>query len=494
MSRSGVLLGAGLAAALASGCTVGPNYRPPTPTALGADAGYAAPAPAPAAAPTDLSAWWTRFDDPILTDLVARATASNLQIAQSAARLVQAREARVQAQAARLPALTGSLGDTRTVTRAPSTGLVIGSGDPATGGGVISTGGNSSTSQLSLGLDASWQADLFGGLRRSVEAARAAEDSSRFDLEAIRTSIAGEVATNYIDARLAQARLAIARDTLKTQDDNLQIAGWRVQAGLVSALDEEQARVQRAQTAASIPTIETSLSSAVNRLAVLTGRPPGALNAELAGPRPIPADPNGVALGIPADTLRNRPDVRSAERQLAAATARIGVAKAALYPALSITGSLNTAAGGVGGLGRQVTSQLFAGLTQTLFDGGALHAQVRSARAGADLAFATYKQTVLTGLEDVENAADSLDAARRRQAELVIARDAANTAALYARNQYGSGLTDFLTLLQSEQSLLSARDALVAVQADQSLAMVQLYLALGGGWEPAALPGTGPKP
>jgi len=196
-------------------------------------------------------------------------------------------------------------------------------------------------------------------------------------------------------------------------------------------------------------------------------------------------------VGIPADTLRNRPDVRSAERQLAAATARIGVAKAALFPALSISGNINTQAATVGKLGDLLTGGLFAGITQTIFDAGRRNAQVRSARAGADLAFASYRQTVLSGLEDVENAIQSLTAAKARQRELETALDASNNAAIYARSQYRSGLIDFLTLLQSEQVLLSARDQLASAQADQALAVVRLYLALGGGWQPEAInPGT----
>ena len=487
MSRARSAAAGAMLAALLSGCALGPNYRAPGAPALGVPDAYTVAPGTSAEAPGELATWWERFDDPLLVELVARATASDLQVAESVARLTQARESRIQARADQLPSLTGSAGLTRNYSRGAGSSLVIGSGDSATGGTIINTGGSSSSNQLSLGLDASWQTDIFGGLRRTLEASRAAEDSARFDLAGVRTSVAAETATNYIDARLAQARLAIARDTLRTQDDNLQIARWRVQAGLVSSLDVEQARVQRAQTASTIPTLETSFTSAANRIGVLTGRAPGALRGALATERPVPRAPEAIGVGVPADTLRLRPDVRSAERQLAAATARIGVAKAQLYPALAISGNFNTAAAAVGDLGSTLTGALFAGVTQTIFDAGRLRSQVRSARAGADLAFATYKRTVLSGLEDVENASQSLESARRRQAELRVAVDAAEAAALYARSQYASGLTDFLTLLQSEQSLLSARDALASSQADQATAAVQLYLALGGGWEPSPL-------
>jgi NodT family efflux transporter outer membrane factor (OMF) lipoprotein len=304
----------------------------------------------------------------------------------------------------------------------------------------------------------------------------------------VRTSVAAEVATNYIDTRLAQARLEIARSTLSTQDENLQIAQWRVQAGLVSSLDVEQARAQRAQTASSIPLIESSYVQAVARLGTLTGQAPGALRAELEKVGPIPRGPANIATGIPADTLRRRPDVRSAERQLAAATARIGVAQASLFPALSISGNLSTEAATIGKLGSLVTGGLFAQLGQLIFDAGKRKSEVRSSRAAADVAFAAYKQTVLSGLEDVENSVQSLEAAKAREAQLAISLEASNNAAIYARSQYRSGLIDFLTLLQSEQALLSARDQLASAQADQSLALVHLYLALGGGWQPD-LPG-----
>ena len=453
-------------------CTVGPDYRAPTAVSLGVPPAYAPPVTRPAdanvtsAAPAELTSWWRQFDDPLLTDLIGRATAGNLQIAQSLARLAEAREARVQAGADLLPSVNGTAGAGRNFTHA--------------------NGYTSATTDLSLGADASWQADVFGGLKRSLQAAGASEAAAYFDLEGVRTSIAGEIATNYIDARLAQARSQIARSTLSTQDENLQIAQWRVQAGLVSSLDVEQARAQRAQTAAGIPLIETSYEQAVARLGTLTGQTPGALRSEMERIGPIPQGPGTITLGIPADTLRRRPDVRSAERQLAAATARIGVARASLFPTLAISGNIGTDAATIGKLGSLVTGGLFAQVAQAIFDAGKRRSEVRSSRAAADLAFANYKQTILTGLEDVENAVQSLEAAKVRQAQLAIALEASSNAAIYARSQYRSGLIDFLTLLQSEQALLSARDQLASAEADESLALVQLYLALGGGWQPTA--------
>ena len=449
-----------------AGCQVGPDYRPATATDLGVPGSYSTPR-ADQTAAQDLSAWWTRFDDPVLSGLVEKALADNLDIAVAATRLRQAREALVQSRAQLLPSVSGSAGAGRNFDSS-----------------------RSDTSSVSLGADASWQLDLFGGIGRSIQASRADLAASGYDLASVRTAIAAEVALNYVSARAAQASLAIARDTLTTQDDNLEIAGFRVQAGLVSSIDEEQARAQRAQTAATIPTIEQSYANAANRLSVLTGQAPGAVDAALSTVVPIPQGPPGITVGIPADTLRQRPDVRRAERNLAAATARIGVAEAQLYPQLGISGNVGTSALSLGGLADVITGGLFASLSQIIFDGGRLRSAVRSQQAAADGAFATYKQTVLTGLEDVENALVALQSSKARQEALSVQLQASQNAALYARSQYRAGLTDFQTQLEAERSLLSARDGLNQARAAQAQALIQLYLGLGGGWQPLD-PSTG---
>ena len=282
--------------------------------------------------------------------------------------------------------------------------------------------------------------------------------------------------------------LGVEQASLAIEDDNLEIAGFRVQAGLVSSIDQEQARASRAQTAASIPSIEQSYNQAVSRLGVLTGQAPGALKTQMATVAPIPQGPASIAVGIPADTLRQRPDVMSAERNLAAATAEIGVAKAALYPALNISGNIGASANVIGDLFKVITGSLFAGLSQAIFNGGRLHAQVRSNEAAAEGAFAAYKSTVLTALEDVENAVVALDSAREREKQYAIALDAANNTALLSRAQYRAGLTDFTTLNTAESSLLSARNGLTQAKSDEATALVQLYLALGGGWDSSTVP------
>ena len=462
-----------------AGCTVGPDYRPKAASELGVPDAYSVTA---APTPEDLTRWWNRFDDPVLGRLVEQAAAANLDVAQASARLRQAREALVQSRASLLPNVSGSAGYSRSEN-------LRGGGRTITlpDGSVVSTGGGGSNN-FSLGLDAQYQVGLFGEIRRTVEASGASYAASGYDYATVLLSVEGEVARNYVLARLYQAQLTNARSSLALQDDNLEIAGFRVQAGLVSSLDSEQARVQRAQTAASIPSLEQSYNAAVSRIAVLTAQAPGALKPLLAQPKAIPAGPATVGVGIPADVLRQRPDVRTAERNLAAATAQIGVAKAALYPALAFSGSIDTNAVSLGGLADTLTGGLFAGLTQAIFNGGRLRAQVRSNEAAADAALAAYKSAVLTALEDVENAIVALNAAKEREAQFAIALDAANNSALLSRSQYRTGLTDFTTLSQQEAALLSARNGASQARADQATALIQLYGALGGGWDANSVP------
>jgi NodT family efflux transporter outer membrane factor (OMF) lipoprotein len=444
-------------------CVVGPNYSPPASSRLAVPDAYSVATPRGTL--PDMSAWWTGFNDPELTSIIDRARNGNLDIAQAVARLKQAREGLVQARASLLPSVSGSAGYSRNL--------------------LDSTGPKNN---FSIGADASYQANLFGGTTRAIEAARATEQASGFDLATVQTSIAAEVARNYILARQYQSALKIALGSLTLQDDNLDIAGFRVQAGLVSSLDQEQARAQRAQTAAQVPTIEQNYAAAVNRLGVLTGQAPAALKAELETVQPIPIGPAAIPVGIPGDVLRQRPDVRAAERNLAAATAQIGVEKAALYPALNITANIGTSASSLGSIANIVTGGLFAGLSQLIFDGGRTRSRVRGQEAAAEGAFAAYKSTVLTSLEDVENALQALQAAKDRQREFAVALDASNAAAILARSQYRAGLTDITTLNTSESALLSAQNGLNSARADQAQAMVALYLALGGGWNPASAP------
>ncbi len=483
MLRRSALIGL---ATLASACTTGPAYRAPDGAALGVPPAFSVPtADAPRA---DLTRWWQRFDDPLLARLVDSAAATNLDVAQAVARLAQAREQLVQSRASLFPQLSASGSYSRLEV------LRGGGGTTTLPDGTIVQRNLGASNSFSFGGDASYQTDLFGGVRSGIAASRAQLDATRYDYAAVLLSVQSEIARNYLTARLAQAQLANARASIALQDDNLEIAGFRVRAGLVSSLDAEQARTARAQTAAQLPTIEASYAAAVARLGVLTGQAPGALRTAMAAPAAIPTGDARIGTGIPADTLRLRPDVLAAERNLAAAVAQIGVATAQLYPALNLGGSIDTNATSIGALTDIINGRLFAQVAQTIFDGGRLRAQVRGQRAAADAAFLNYKQVVLTALEDVENAVVALDTATAREREFTVAADAARNFALLSRLQYRSGLTDFTTLNQAEASLLSAQNGVVQARADRASALVQLMTALGGGWSDAAIPDPAAAP
>lgn len=469
-----------LAAALA-GCAVGPNYVAPPSAALAVPDRFVAAPPA-AASEADLATWWRSFGDPVLSDLVVRALAANPNVAVAGGRLRQARAALTTARASLFPTLDASGQGSRSETLRGG-GTIIDS----TTGAVFNRSAGGQTS-FSAGLDAAYEVDIFGGIRRGVEAARADTGAALAELHAAQLSVASDTALYYVAARNAQARLAIARSNLAYQDETVEIVGWRVQAGLVSSLDLEQAKTLRAQTAASIPALDTNYVSAVNRIAILLGEAPGSVTALIDPVKPIPLAPDFVATGLPAELLGRRPDLVSSERALAGATARIGVAEAQLYPALRLSGSLTASGASIGGLTDSVIGTLAGAISAPIFEGGALRAQVENARGGTDVALGNYRAAVLTALEDVENALTSNVDARAREEQLVLAEEASRNATLYARSQYRAGLIDFQQLLQSEQSLLSSQDGRATARADRATAGVQLYRALGGGWQTAPDP------
>ncbi|MGX7896509.1 efflux transporter outer membrane subunit [Tsuneonella sp. HG222] len=413
--------------------------------------------------PLDIARYWTGLGDPLLAEFVEQAMVRNLDLAQSAARLSQARAQLAQARAGYLPQVSASGGVQRDV------------GDLAR-----------DDLQFSLGADASWEADLFGRISGSVAASRADLLSAGYSLADLQRLTAGQVALTTIQARATATQLAIARDTLAYQEDNLQIARWRNQAGLVSSLDVEQARSQRAATAATVPLLESNLAASANAISTLIGEPPGRVLSLLEGSTFVPDPPALAGFEAPAEVLRRRPDVRAAEAGLASAAARVGVARAQLLPLVRLTGNIGTGAFGIGNLFEVITGGLFAGVSQLIFDGGRTRAQISGAEAAAEGALAAWRQQILRALEDVETAAVDLDSARRRVAIQGEGRDASANAALLARSQYQAGLTDFRTLLQAENSLLSARNAEISAQAERAGAYVRLVQALGGGWSPGA--------
>jgi NodT family efflux transporter outer membrane factor (OMF) lipoprotein len=344
--------------------------------------------------------------------------------------------------------------------------------------------GGGTRNAFSAGFDASWEPDVFGGIRRSIEAAEADLQSTAANLDHARVSLVAEVARNYVELRGFQVRVQIAERNLASQTETLQLTEWRAQAGLGSSLEVEQARTNLAQTRAQIPTLRSSLSTSEHALAVLLGKPPAALQSQLAAAGAIPPVADALAVGIPAETLRRRPDVIAAERKLAAETARIGVTEAARYPGFNLSGSIGLDALKIGDLlsSASLGHSLLASISAPLFDGGRLRQRVEIQTATQEQALLAYQATVLTALQEVENALVSLANSRQRLTALNAAADSARNAALLARQRYSSGLIDFQTVLDSERSLLSVEDSLASAEVARVTALIQLYKALGGGW------------
>ena len=451
------------ALALLAGCasTAPPGAAlptPPVPTAWSATPDTRA---VPAAVATPLAQWWQRFGDPQMTDLVAQALQAHTSMRSARAALQQARaQAQVQ-QAGLLPSVNAS-----------------GSAQRSRSGG--STGNN-----FQLGFDAAWEPDVFGRLNAGADASEADARAAQASLDQVQVSLAAEVALNYITLRGQQERLSIARRNLTSQRETLQMTDWRVQAGLTTSLVSEQARAAAEQTAAQIPQLQASLAQSRHALAVLTGRAPGALDTLLASPRAVPQAPDDLVLAIPAETLRQRPDIRQAEERIAAALARVAQADAARYPSFRISGSLGLRALTLGALGdgASVVHSLLGGISVPLFDGGAARAQVRVQEAVLEQARVNYEATVLTALQDVEDALVALRGERERLVHLQAAADAAGNAALLAQNRYESGLIDFQAVLDTQRTLLSTQDSVATSIANAGADHVRLYKALGGGWQ-----------
>ena len=409
----------------------------------------------------DLARWWERFGDPQLSALVAQALQAHPSALSAQAALRQARaQASVQA-AGMLPdvSLSGSAQRSR-------------------------SGGQTGNS-FQVGLDAGWEPDLFGRLDAGVQASEADARAAQASLEQVHVSLSAEVALQYISLRSLQQRLAIAQRNLETQQQTLQITDWRVQAGLATSLVAEQARAAAEQTAAQVPQLQANLAQARHALAVLTGQAPAALDAALAAPQAVPQPSQALALDIPADTLRQRPDVRVAQERVQAALARVSQADAARYPSLRLSGSLGLRALTLGALGdsASLVHSLLGSVAVPLFDGGATQAQVQVQQAALEQARQAYQLAVLTALKEVEDALVALQGEAARLAHLQQATQAAGNAALLAQQRYASGLIDFASVLETQRTQLATQDALATSQANLGSNHVRLFKALGGGWQ-----------
>ena len=421
------------------------------------------------ASAVSLAAWWQRFDDPLLSQLVEAALTHNTRVLEAQAALRQARAARDAATAGALPQVAGSA----SAQRGRSAG--------------------STRNQFQAGLDASWEPDVFGGLRAGIDAAEASAGGRAAQVGDVQVSISAELALAYLDLRSTQARLTIAEANLASQQETLQIADWRLQAGLVTTLDIEQARGAVESLRAQLPALQARIEQDAFAISVLTGQPPATLLAPLSVPAALPRAPDTLALSLPAETLRQRPDVRAAELDLAAALARVAQADAARYPSFRLGGSLGLSALTLGTLGSSgaLAAAVLGSLTIPVFDGGAARAQLDAQQAAFDQAQAAYRASLLTALKEVEDALVALRADRERLRRLEQAAAASGSAAELARQRYAGGLVDFQVVLETQRSQLSTQDSVASALADVSADHVRLFKALGGGWIPdSTLPGT----
>lgn len=456
-------------ALLTAGCTVGPDYSAPAAESpAGGYLGVEAPSPGrtsiPTQGPADVAAWWTRFNDPTLARLIADADAGNLSLAQATARIRQARASRDIADAGFFPTVDASASASRSRSR----------------GGT----GNS----FRAGFDASWELDLFGGTRRQVEAADADLLGTALDREDLRVSLAAEIAVGYLDLRGAQRQLAIAQENLTLQQQTLALTQDRFEAGFVSGLDVANARTQVANTSAQIPSTQARIRADMYSLALLLGKTPDALIADLSADAPIPMPPAEVPVGLPSELLQRRPDIRRAEADLHAATARIGVAVADQYPRISLSAGLGTSGAKASSLGTLADRFWSIGpaISVPVYSAGAREAAVEQRRAAAEESLLAYKAAVLTAFSDVETALVNFTREQERRTALEDSAKSAKDALDLALSLYDAGRTDFLNVLSAQRELLGAQSALAQSTTTVSTNLVALYKALGGGWDPLA--------
>lgn len=478
------LLSVLLASGVLAGCTVGPNYVAPN---LPVPPAFVGPQGMPGAA-VDPARWWSAFGDPQLDGLVERALKGNPDIAIAASRVRQARVQEIVARSAGLPSVNANANASR-VDFSKNAGFsslarAFGGGDSAGGSQGVALPGNGITT-FSTGFDASWELDLFGGVRRSTEAARARTDAAIWSKRDAAVTLAAEVAQAYFALRLDQAQLATIEQELVRQRRALQIAGNVAQVGLVPAIDVTRQRGSITTTEARVEPIRADVAVRMHALAILLGEPPATLMAELAAPSTAPLAVPSIPAGLPSELLRRRPDIRAAERDLAAATADIGVAVADLYPRFTLTGVAQLISTTLGSLFEGDSLQLTGtGAAQfPLLDWGRRKSTVKVREEDREQAYQRYRATVLQALRDVEDPLTQIAAERRRNAALQRAVVDAESSARSTESQYRTGFIAQDALLNAETQVLSAREQLVASDAQLRQLTAALFKALGGGWE-----------
>lgn len=500
---------ASLAFAAAS-CTVGPNYQQPK-IDLPADFTGAKDAGVDDTEPTaDLSVWWRQFGDPVLDRLITDALATNLDVATAVSRISQAREQEIINGAAGLPSLSASASAVRIHSNSNPFAQLFGGGASAgsgssgtsagsgSGSGSAGAGAPMSTSSniklYSLGFDATWEIDFFGGVTRNVESATAKEEAAIWTLRDTEVTLTAEVARDYFSLRQAQARIAIINAELAAQRDTLSVTTAKAMTGFVTYLDVNQQTAQEAETAAQIPQLEADIRVNIDAIGVLLGRTPEDVAAEITEAGAAPAIPAALPVGLPSDLLRRRPDIREAERNLAAATAQVGVAVAALYPKFDLIGLASLASNSLTNLidTKSLSYGGIAFINWPIFTAGRLQANVRVDEDLENQAYFAYKASILKALQDTEDSLARYSADRRRLVELNREVAAATDAVTIARQQYNVGLTDFLNVLTTQGTALRAQDEAVQTQSAVAADLASLYKALGGGWSDAIPEVTGP--
>ena len=491
-------------ATLLCGCTVGPNFARPAfwspSTWFGsrADTPQKLEASMPVAEPVDAE-WWKQFKDPVLTGLVQRVAAGNLDVRAATFRLAQSRAQRGITAADEFPQLNGNASYTRQ--RISKQGVVSAIGGSGGGGassspgaqsnglggrqgGFPSSGGVPPFDLFQGGFDASGELDLWGRVRRAVESADATLEASTEARRSQLLSSIAEVARDYVQLRGTQETLRITRDNLASAQQSAGLTNARFKGGLATDLDVANSQEQVEATAANIPQLEQQEAQSINAIGLLLGMPPAALQGELSPRKAVPPVPPKVPVGLPSELARRRPDIRQAEAQLHAATADIGMAKADFYPKLTLSGSVALQALQFRNLGWSAGTYSFGpSLTVPIFEGGRLRRTVELREAAQQEAASNYQKTVLQAFTDVDNALIAYGAEQRRRTRLIAQAAQARRALNLAQNQFRQGITDFLQVLTAQRTLLSADQQLSDSTATVSANLVALYKALGGGWE-----------
>ena len=412
--------------------------------------------------PEVLASWWTTLGDPELDALVARAATANLDLRTAGAQLRAARAQRGIGEAAQGPVAGARAGASTTEVDAGSSEL------------------------YSAGLDASWELDLFGGIERGIEAAQADLEAAEEARRDVLVSVLAEVALNYVELRTLQRRIELVETNLGLQEEGLVIVRAKYDAGAATRLDLDRTIASLEGVRALVPSLRQQEDQVKNRLAVLLGQAPGALEGELRDYRPLALPGLEVAVGVPAEVLRRRPDVRRSERQLAAETARVGVAIADLYPKLSLTGTVGLESGATSSLFESAARLFTLGsrLQWNLFDRGRTRQQIEIQNARQEEALIGYERSILLALEDVQNAVTAFTQEQIRHRSLVTAEESATRAAALAQSRYASGDTDYLAVIDADRARLAAQDDLALSEGTILADLVRLYKALGGGWTP----------